>query len=312
MEIRHYACANFPVKKWKMYGFRKYLPRTSGDAMAMAFTVIMVPLAYLHGVFNIAPIVFPGEPTYTIAVCLMSVLLFNTLSSYWLLLSTDTSCGRVALPVIPQPGYTHCHYCQHHAPPRSHHCTICQRCVLRRDHHCFFTGRCVGFYNHRHFLTFLVSVTTAALLGAVLSFWAVFKLIGGFSLSVVPGLVFPMLAWLLDVMPVSPVIMLETSVALFASLGAGFLLGLQLHQAARGQTYWEYQRGVTTYSRSLAQTMREIMGERWWICWLCPLIPSRLPGNGADYEPRDESHTYHNPPASSRGHEVRRKMAVES
>ena len=291
-----------------MRGLRKYLPRTSTDALAMAFTVVMVPLAYLHGVFNIAPVVFPGAPAYRLAVGLMSFLFFNTTYSYWLLLTTDTSCGRVALPVIDQPGYFHCPYCQHYAPPRSHHCLICQRCVLRRDHHCFFTGRCVGFYNHRYFLTFLLSVTSAALLGTVLSFWAVFTLIGGFSLTIIPGLVFPVLAWLLDVMPVGPLIMMETSVALFASLGAGGLLVLQLHQAASGQTYWEFQRGISTYRLTFAHTMREIMGENWWICWLCPLIPSRLPGNGADYKPREEGHTHHSPPDST---EVRRKLVGE-
>ncbi|CAI8037753.1 Probable palmitoyltransferase ZDHHC24 [Geodia barretti] len=200
---------------------KKYFPRTSTDTMAMTFTVVMVPLAYVHGVVNIAPVVFPTDPAYTLSVGLMTFLLFNTVSSYWLLLTTDTSCGRVALPVINQPGYFHCPYCQHYAPPRSHHCLICQRCVLRRDHHCFFTGRCVGFYNHRYFFTFLLSVTSAAFMGAIMSFVAVFTLIGGFSLTVIPGLVFPMLAWLLDIMPVSPLTMIETSVALFATWGWG-------------------------------------------------------------------------------------------
>lgn len=293
---------------------RKYLPRTSMDAIAMTFTIVMVPVGYLHGVFNIAPVVFPGEEwltTYYITVGYMSCLLFNTVLSYWFLLTTDTSCGRVALPVIDQPGYTHCPYCQYYAPPRSHHCPICKECVLRRDHHCYFTGRCVGYYNHRYFITFLLSITSAALLGTVLSFWAVFILVGGFSLTIIPSLVFPVLAWVLDMMPVSPLIMIETSIALFASLGAGGLLVLQLYQAAHGQTYFEFQRGVATYKHSFAETMKEIMGKNWWVCWLCPLIPSPLLGNGAEYQPQGGAGSHVRPPHSTMPPDVRRRKLVK-
>lgn len=293
---------------------RKYFPRTSMDGLAMTFTVVMVPVAYLHGVFNIAPVVFAGEEwltAYYLAIGYMSFLFLNTVISYWLLLTTDTSCRRVTLPVVDQPGYTHCPYCQYYSPPRSHHCPICQECVLRRDHHCYFTGRCVGYYNHRYFITFLVSVTSAAVLGAVLSFWAVFIIVGGFSLTVIPSLVFPVLAWVLQMMPVSPLIMVEASLALFASIGAGGLLMLQLYQAARGQTYYEFQRGLVTYKRSFTATMREIMGDNWWLCWLCPLIPSRLPGNGADYQPRGGAGSGY-PPQSTVPHDGRRKLVKGS
>ena len=289
---------------------RKYLPRTSTDTLAMAFTAVMVPVAYLHGVFNIAPIVFPGEQwltTYYLAVGYMTFLFVNTVLNYCLLLTTDTSCGRVALPVVDQPGYTHCPYCQYYAPPRSHHCPICNVCVMRRDHHCYFTGRCVGYYNHRYFISFLISVTSAALLGAVMSFWAVYLLVGGFTLTIIPGLIFPVLAWVMQMMPVSPLVMMETSIAIFASLGAGGLLALQLYQASRGQTYYEFQRGTTTYKRSFAGTMREIMGENWWFCWICPLIPSPLPGPGVELQPRDRG--------AARSHmpqDVRRKLVKES
>ena len=299
--------ANLPAQ---MY-LRKYVPRTSTDALAMTFTIVMVPVAYLHGVFNIAPVVFPYATEYYLVVGFMTYLLFNTVVSYWLLLTTDTSCGRVALPVIDQPGYTHCPFCQYYSPPRSHHCPVCQKCILRRDHHCFFTGRCVGYYNHRYFIIFLISVTSAALLGAVLSFCAVFKLVGGFSVTIIPALVFPVLAWLMNMMPVSPLIMMETSVAVFATLGAGGLLALQVYQALNGQTYYEFHRGVVTYKLSFTETMRDIMGENWWVGWLCPLIPSRLPGNGAEYQPLTGNHT-HPAPNNTMPSDVKRKKVTES
>ena len=294
-------------------GIRKYLPRTSVDAIAMTFTIVMAPVAYLHGVFNIAPIVFPDEEwltVYYLAVGYMTFLLVNTVISYWRLLTTDTSCGRVALPVVDQPGYQYCPFCQYHAPPRSHHCPICRECVLRRDHHCYFTGKCIGYYNHRYFITFLVYVTAAALLGTVMSFWAVFMLVGGFSLTVIPSLVFPLLAWLLDMMPASPLIMVEASIAMFATIGAGGLLVLQLYQATRGQTYYEFSQDITTYKRNFAATMKEIMGENWWICWLSPVIPSQLLGNGAEYQPYPGVSNGHPPPSTTQ-RDGRRKLVKD-
>lgn len=275
---------------------QKYLPRNAPDALAMVFTIVMVPVAYLHGVFNIAPIVFRREEdltSYYISVGFMTFLLANTVFNYWLLLTVDTSCSRVVLPVVAPSGWSHCPYCQHNAPPRSHHCPICRLCILRRDHHCYFAGKCVGYYNHRYFISFLVYVTVAAVYGVVLSFWAVSILVGGFTWTVIPSLVFPVLAWVLQMMPVSPFIMVETSIAMFASLGAGGLLLLQLYQAHRGETYWEFQRGVKFYNRGFVRNMTEIMGKNWWICWLSPFIPSPRVGDGSQYQPRDRGAPSH-------------------
>ena len=293
----------------------KLKPCTTTDGLAMAFTIIMVPVAYLHGVFNIAPVVYAGEEqltSYYLVVGFMTFLLLNTVVNYWLLLTVDTSCRRVATPVVAQPGWIHCPLCQLNTPPRSHHCPICGSCILRRDHHCYFAGKCVGYHNHRYFVSFLIHVTTAALLGVVMSFRAVCIMAGGFRLTLIPGFVFPILAWVLQMMPVNPFTMLEASIALFASLGAGALLGLQLYQAYRGQTYWEYQRNVTTYRKSFAATMREIMGKNWWVCWLCPLIPSPLPYDGSEYQPRTQSisatNSHHLTHASNPQNKLRKKL----
>ena len=270
--------------------FRQYLPRNPMDALAMGFTLVMVPVAYLHGVFNIAPVVFWSEESrssYYVAVGFMTFLLANTLLSYWLLVSVDTSCRRAVLPVVAPPGWIHCPYCQHNAPPRSHHCPTCNLCVLRRDHHCYFAGKCVGYYNHRYFISFLIYVVVAAVYGVVLSFWAISLLVGGFTWTLFPSLLFPVLAWVLQMMPVSPLIVVETSVAMFASFGAGGLLILQLYQAYKGETFWELRKGVQCYNRGLASNMADILGKNWWICWLCPLIPSPLTSDGCQYQPVD-------------------------
>ncbi|CAI8032488.1 hypothetical protein GBAR_LOCUS18364 [Geodia barretti] len=96
-----------------------------------------------------------------------------------------------------------------------------------------------------------------------MSFVAVFTLIGGFSLTVIPGLVFPNVAWLLDIMPVSPSPYRDLGGSVCHPGAGGLLCLLQLYQAAHGGDLWEFQRGVTAYRRSFPETMKELMGEHW-------------------------------------------------
>ena len=271
---------------------RDLLPRNAVDGASTLFALVMIPVGYLHGVFTIAPTVFPvhGVPEevrqenlsgYYWNVGLMTYLLINSLANYWLVVATDTSCRRVALPVVSQPGWEFCPHCQHHSPPLSHHCGVCRQCILRHDHHCFFTGKCVGHHNQRFFFAFLVNVTIAAVYATVMSFWAVSILVGGFSLVLVPAMVFPVLAWLLGVVPVNPVIMFETSIALLTCTGAGGMLALQLYQLYHGVTFHQLRRGRKgTGGRSFFGNMESALGSRWWACWVFPCIPSPLPSDG--------------------------------
>lgn len=304
---------------------RDLLPRTRVDAIAMVFTIVMIPVAYLHGVFNVAPIIWPTQDVpdqlkeanvfpYYASVLFMTFLLVNAVANYTLTMITNTSCGRIPLPVVSQPGWRFCPYCQYYTPPRAHHCVICRTCILRRDHHCYFAGKCIGHYNQRYFVAFLLYVTVAALLGIVLSFWAVSILMGGFSWAVFPALIFPVLAWILQIMPISPLMMIETSVAMFAFMGSGGLLCLQLMEILRGQTFWEFKRTVNRYNHGFTANIADALGKNWWFCWLLPIIPSPLPGDGSHYPPREvdghvtaqlQSHDNHVQSAAQEGH---RKM----
>ncbi len=288
------------VSKMGLVSLKAYLPRSSIDSLAMVFTFVMIPVAYLHGVFYIAPTIWPVSGVseelggsnwiaYSCHVIFMTFLLFNTMANLLLTVATDTSCGRVSLPVVSQPGWTFCPYCQHHTPPRAHHCTTCHTCVLRRDHHCYFAGKCVGYYNHRYFIAFLVYILIDGVYGAVLSFKAVSIMTGGLTWTIIPSLIFPVLAWLLRMMPVNALVLLETSVAMFAALGTAGLLALQLHQLVRGQTLWEYQKGVVLYDHGLRNSLREVMGRNWWYSWLLPFLPSPLPGDGSHFPPLNTS-----------------------
>ena len=278
---------------------KEYLPRNQIDALAMAMTFILIPLAYFHGVVNIAPIVWPIQDvpdelretnlvTHYASILFMTFLFVNAMANLFLTMVVNTTCGRVALPVVTQPGWRFCPYCQHYSPPRAHHCSLCKKCILRRDHHCYFTGKCVGHYNQRYFVAFLIYVLVAALFGVFLSFRAISILQGGLSWNILPSLIFPVVVWVLQMMPVSPLVLIETSVAMFTALGTGALLFLQLCQIYSGQTLWEFQRKVSKYNGGLRRNMVDAMGYNWWFCWLLPFIRSPQPGDGSHYPPLDD------------------------
>ena len=280
------------AKRW----LRELFPPTILDSLAMIFTLVMIPVAYLYGVFYIAPTIWPTHTdelraangsAYALHVVIMTLLLVHGLASLWWTVSVDSSCRAVSLPVVAQPGWNFCPYCQHFAPPRAHHCSSCTRCILRQDHHCFFSGKCVGHLNHRYFLSFLLCVSVAGLYAVVLSLRTLALMVGGAWWQVVPALMFPVLMWMLQMVPASPPVMMLTSLAIFVTLGAGALLGLQLAQLWHGQTFWEFRHKVLRYDQGLLGNVREVLGVRWWLALVLPLVPSPLPGNGTHYPPLD-------------------------
>lgn len=60
-----------------------------------------------------------------------------------------------------------CRVCLMRRPPRSAHCYTCGVCVLEHDHHCGIVGGCVGRRSLRWFTLYLVSVSSATLIGIV-------------------------------------------------------------------------------------------------------------------------------------------------
>lgn len=52
----------------------------------------------------------------------------------------------------------------------------------------------------------------------------------------------------------------------------------------RGQTTREWYSTRQPYSLGVLANVRECLGKYWYICWLCPLIPSPLPGDGINFK----------------------------
>ncbi|XP_041099201.1 probable palmitoyltransferase ZDHHC24 [Polyodon spathula] len=52
----------------------------------------------------------------------------------------------------------------------------------------------------------------------------------------------------------------------------------------RGQTTREWYSSRRPYSLGWRRNVCECLGQRWYLAWLCPLIPSPLPGDGIHFQ----------------------------
>ncbi|MEQ2224447.1 putative palmitoyltransferase zdhhc24 [Ilyodon furcidens] len=74
----------------------------------------------------------------------------------------------------------------------------------------------------------------------------------------------------------------DTCVVGFLLVSAFFFFHLFL--LFRGQTTREWYSSRRPYSLGLLGNLHHMLGLRWYICWLSPLIPSPLPGDGINFQ----------------------------
>ncbi|KAK3535721.1 hypothetical protein QTP70_020964 [Hemibagrus guttatus] len=182
-------------------------------------------------------------------------------------------------------GWRYCYTCEIHTPPRCSHCYDCNVCVLRRDHHCVFFGQCVGFRNYRYFLSCLLFMW-AGLLYAVVMNAEVFIVIlkEGVTLHSVMLLMVPWIMLITGQVTVQAftfAFIADTCVVGFLLVSAFLFFHVLL--MVRGQTTREWYSTRRPYDLGVIANIRECLGEHWYICWLCPLIPSTLPGDGINF-----------------------------
>jgi len=62
-----------------------------------------------------------------------------------------------------------CHSCKIQKWKRSKHCRTCRKCCREFDHHCPFVNNCVGALNYKYFIVYIVSMSIAQTIYAVLT-----------------------------------------------------------------------------------------------------------------------------------------------
>ncbi|GLH03261.1 Palmitoyltransferase, partial [Gryllus bimaculatus] len=56
----------------------------------------------------------------------------------------------------------------------------------------------------------------------------------------------------------------------------------------KGSVTYEMNHNITDYNKGLKNNVACVFGKRWFISWLCPLIPSELPNDGVNWETIDD------------------------
>ncbi|XP_051901281.1 probable palmitoyltransferase ZDHHC24 isoform X1 [Pristis pectinata] len=186
-------------------------------------------------------------------------------------------------------GWSYCYVCESHVPQRCSHCHDCKVCVLRRDHHCVLFGQCVGHANHRFFLCCLLHMWLGLLYAISLNADIFLELLQeGLSLHSLFLLFIPwamLITGQVGVATFTFAFVADTCILGFLFVSAFLLFHLQL--VWHGQTTREWSAGLRgPYDLGWWQNLTELLGHRWYLTWICPLLPSPLPGNGIAFQIR--------------------------
>lgn len=274
----------------------RYLPRTWTDLCAFGFLLFAIHAIGLFELLHVLPIVYSTDahkdesfPWVFMHKCSGFFIYINVMINIYKMLTTNTSIQGKVLPSILQQGWRFCYVCEANAPPRSFHCHICKTCILKRDHHCSFTGHCVGLANQRYYLGLLFWMACAALYSCILNIDFVYHLFGTISASSILTIAFPMISWIFihsDVITSFQVFMTSLSfVGLFMNSG---LIGYHLINLYHGQCVYEKTFNIKDYDLGWKENFKLVLGSKWKISWLCPIISSPQPSDGLTFVTKKE------------------------
>jgi palmitoyltransferase len=157
-------------------------------------------------------------------------------------------------------------------------------------------------------MLFLLHTFIATLYATILSFRVIFYINGGFSWTLIGAAIFPVLLWMLQLVQISPYVMLTSTMAIFFVFITGIMLVFHSWHLYNGQTYWESEKGLKR-DKGLIKNVKDLIGSRWWIVWLFPFVPSPLPGDGTHYPLYNETKVHLPPPSATNKHGGNRRMA---
>ena len=180
-----------------------------------------------------------------------------------------------------------CGSCEVPIPPRAKHCPLCDVCVLKRDHHCFFGGCCVGFHNQRYFIVFCLYGS----FGACYSMYATFSYLSIHYANVLSSQFYLfLLPWLIWYWSVGEITIDIVALAIFSYfsimtfLACTYFFCFQVFLVWRGQTSYEYMKGIKRYCYPLSEHLKSIFGSLWFLNLVLPVPFIRSPDSGYDWK----------------------------
>lgn len=278
--------------------FRKRIfPRSVIDFFFMAFLVVIIPIAFCFEMFIVLPVVHPNISLGCVLhILLATFMLINTTSNYVYLVSTDTSVQATVNPARADPEtWMFCPVCDIFIPPRSWHCTICNTCILKRDHHCQFGGCCVGYKNYRYFFFFLACFGFSCVYMFFINAWFIKQHFEVHHLRLLLSFLFPIGAFALAISPfdLSDQFAAEQWYVVFFALNTfGVVISLVLlwkhgYSIGRNLTMCEVIHKVYDFDLgSVKLNLIQVLGRRWYLTWISPLVYSELPSDGVSWATR--------------------------
>jgi len=264
-------------------------PRDRSDGVALGFLCLMAPLVAAFELLFIIPNVYHDNPlNHSLHVVFIFWVWSNIFLNLFYILKTNVSTFDRVLPAVLKPGWKFCSSCGTNSPPRSYHCFHCNKCILKRDHHCVFTGGCVGFHNHRYYLGLIFYLWIGTLYANVMNFDFVWEELGALGVKAIISIVLPLVSWMMGLVPhFSFLVALITAIVGISFVWLTALLFFHAKLIRYNQTTHEKNSGTRQYDLGRKANLETVLGSRWAISWISPLIPSPLLGDGLEFPSRD-------------------------
>ena len=266
------------------------IPKRLGDRAAFIFFVLTLAMVIHFELRTVLPVYHQMYSTWwCIHVCCTFFTATNVFTNLFFMMVTDTTTGSASLPSVLKPGWQYCPFCQLNSPPRSFHCHICDTCILKRDHHCIFGGKCIGYKNYRYYIMMVIFLWIGAAYANIYHFEFAHDVAGGFKMATFFTMFMPFIMLIFGYATgYQFYVLFIAGVSVFSFLLFSGLLYMQIRIITKGQVSYERKRGIKDYDLGLIENIKDVLGVRWYVAWISPLIPSLLPGDGVVFRRRDE------------------------
>ncbi|XP_064597142.1 palmitoyltransferase ZDHHC22-like [Liolophura sinensis] len=257
----------------------------------MIYYVVLSSVLALITYYVTLPAVYTND-SLTYRRILLHFLFINMMLNYILLqfygrrFHGMRSGAKPLLPTHTRTERAFCERCQATVVARAKHCYMCDVCVLKRDHHCFFAGCCVGFHNQRYFVVFCFYASLGSLFCLyIISEHLRLTYANIFSYEVYRFLLpWCLVEWLFRGLSSGTLAMIFLFyMTIPTCLGCIWFAVQQFWLIYRGQTTYEYLKGIKTYRTFTADHFRSVFGSFWPLNFILPMPWFRQHGNGKDW-----------------------------